>query len=84
MCEITAIDWYYYPNARAIDHLRYLEIIKPVENGEVKLLIGNNHYEEILVPLKHHIVNRARSAGTTWMINCWICVVGSSKRVPYC
>ena len=51
MCEITAIDWQYYPNAREIDHLRYLEIIKPVENGEVKLLIGNNHYEELLVPL---------------------------------
>ena len=84
MCEMTAIDWQYYPNAREINHLCYLEIIRPVENGEVKLLIGNDHYEELLVPLKHHIVNRTRSEDTTRMINCWICVVGSSKRVPCC
>ena len=56
MREMTAIDWQHYPNAREIDHLRYLEIMKPVRNGEVKLLIGNDHYEELLVPLKHHTV----------------------------
>ena len=53
MCEMTAVDW--YPNARKLDHLRYLYIIKPVEHGEVKLLTGTDHYKELLLPLKHHI-----------------------------
>ena len=33
MCEMTAVDW--YPNARKLDHLRYLEIIKPVDQEKL-------------------------------------------------
>ena len=36
-----------------------MEIIKSVEHGEVKLLIGSDHYEELLLPLIYYIVSRA-------------------------
>ena len=52
-CEMTAIDW--SPNARKLDHLRNLEIRKPVEHGEVDVLIGSDYYEELLLPLEHRI-----------------------------
>lgn len=37
ICEMTAVDW--SPNARKPDHLCDLDIRKPVEYGEVDVLI---------------------------------------------
>ena len=49
ICEMTAVDW--SPNARPLDHLRDLEIRKPVQHQEVDVLIGSDYYEELLLPL---------------------------------
>ena len=49
ICEMTSVDW--SPNARTLDHLRDLEIRKPVEHEEVDVLIGSDYYEELLLPL---------------------------------
>ena len=54
--EMTAVDW--SPNARKLDHLRDLEIKKPVEHGEVDVLLGSDYYEELLLPLEHRVGKR--------------------------
>ena len=43
--EMTAVDW--SSNARKLDHLHDLEIRKPVEHGQVDVLIGSDYYEEL-------------------------------------
>ena len=53
ICEMTAVDW--SPNARKLDHLRDLEVRKPVEHVEVGVLIGSDYYKELLLPLEHRI-----------------------------
>ena len=61
ICEMTAVDW--LPNARKLDHLCDLEIRKPVEHGEVDVLIGSDYYEELLLPLEHRIGNLGEPVG---------------------
>ena len=53
ICEMTAVDW--SSSARKLEHLRDLDILKPVEHGEVDLLIGSDYYEELLLPLEHRV-----------------------------
>ena len=60
ICEMTAVDW--SRNARTLDHLRDLEIRKPVEHEEVNVLIGSDYYEELLLPLQHRIGNPVEPA----------------------
>ena len=61
ICEMTAVDW--SPNARKLDHHRDLEIRKPVEHGEVDVLIGSDYYKELLLPLEHRIGNPGEPVG---------------------
>ncbi|PFX12456.1 hypothetical protein AWC38_SpisGene23585 [Stylophora pistillata] len=61
ICEMTAADW--SPNSRKLDHLRDLEIEKPVEHGEVDVLIGSEYYEDILLPLEHRTGKRGEPVG---------------------
>ena len=61
ICEMTAVNW--SPNARKLDHLRDLEIRKPVEHGEVYVLIGSDYYEELLLPLEHRIGKSVEPVG---------------------
>ena len=61
ICEMTAVDG--SPNANKLDHLRDLEIRKPVERGEVDLLIGSDYYEVLLLPLEHSIGNPGEPVG---------------------
>ena len=53
ICEMTAVDW--SSSARKLEHLRDLDILKPVEHEEVDLLIGSDYYEELLLPLEHRV-----------------------------
>ena len=53
ICEMTAVDW--SSSARKLEHLRDLDILKPVEHGEGDLLIGSDYYEELLLPLEHRV-----------------------------
>ena len=59
ICEMTAVDW--SRNARTLDHLRDLEIRKPVEHEEVNVLIGSDYFEELL-PHQHPIGNPVEPA----------------------
>ena len=70
ICEMTAVDW--SPNARKLDHLRDLEIEKPVEHGEVDVLLGSDYYEELPLPLEHRVGKwgACRGKDTTRMDNC--------------
>ena len=58
---MTAVDW--SPKARKLDHVRDLEIRKPVEHGEFDKLIGRHCYEELLLSLEHHIGNPGEPGG---------------------
>ena len=46
-----------------LDHLRDLEIRKPVEHGEVDIPIGSDYYEVLLLPLEHRIGNPGEPVG---------------------
>ena len=50
---MIAIHW--PANARKLDCHRDLEIKKPVEHGDVDVLIGSDYYEKLLLPPEHHI-----------------------------
>ena len=74
ICEMTAVDW--SPNAEKLDHLCDLEIRKPVERGEVDLLIGSDYYEVLLLPLEHRIGNpgepvAVKTPPSSWR-QCWV------------
>ncbi|XP_022809281.1 uncharacterized protein LOC111346251 [Stylophora pistillata] len=58
---MTAVDW--SPNARKLDHFRDLEIEKPVEHGEVDVLIGSDYYDELLLPLEYRTGKRGEPVG---------------------
>ena len=62
---MTGVDW--SPNARKLDHLRDLEIRKPVEHGEVDVLIGSDYYEEHLLPLEHRIGKPGSHSDGQWL-----------------
>ena len=57
MCERTAIRLVTQFKKTRSSSLSGDQIV--VEHGEVKLLIGSDHCEELLLPLIHYIVNRA-------------------------
>ena len=58
---MAEVDW--SPNARKPDHLRDLEIEKPVEHGEVDVLLGSDYYEELFLPLEHRVGKRGEPVG---------------------
>ena len=54
ICETTLFD---------LSHLCDLEIIKPVEHGEVDLFIGSDYFEKLLLPLEHGIGKPREAVG---------------------
>ena len=50
---MKAVDWSHC--ARSQNHPCDLEIPKPVAHEEVDLLIGSDYYEELPLPLEHHL-----------------------------
>ena len=81
ICEMTAVDW--SPNARKLDHLRDLEIRKPVEHGRVDVLIGSAYYEELLLPLEHRIGNPGEPVGVKTPLG-WTIVGHVSETANTC
>ena len=53
ICEMKAMDW--SQSKKRLNHLRDLEIPKPVGRGEVDLLFGSDNYEELLLPVEHRV-----------------------------
>ena len=81
ICEMTAVDW--SSNVRKLDHLRDLEIRKPVEHGEVDVLIGSDYHKELLVRLEHRIGKPGEPVGVKTPLG-WTIVGHVSETANAC
>ena len=59
--EMKAMDW--SQSKKGLNHLRDLEITKPVGREEVDLLIDSDYYEELLLPVEHRVGKRGDPVG---------------------
>ena len=71
-----------------LDHLRDLEIRKPVEHGEVDILIGSDYYKVLLLPLEHRIGNQGKPVGVKtplgWTIVGYVAETANACSIANC